>query len=860
MTLRLLVEHQHEPIAVDAKTPRFSWRYEGTTAGAQQRSFHIEVRDEAGTITWDSGIVRSADQLGVRYAGAPLSATHRYAWSLTVELDTAAGPIRIRTSTHFETALFDETDWGGARWISAPPALVTDEGSVAAAPVLSTRLHARRGLLSARLVLAAGGLVVARIDGARVSDAELTPAVTDFDRRVQYTVDDVTHLLPPGEHRIDLLLGRGFYGMSNPSPSPAWEWESAPWHDEPCVRALVLLRYADGSTEIIGSGPSWRCIRSGIVSDDLYGGETFDARVAGVETDCLEVAGPRGVLSARQHQPIRRISTHVAERITALGHGLFVADFGRVRSGWAQLSARGPAGHRITLRFGEKLTADGRPNVSDGLTYFPERFQTDVFVLAGTGEPETWRPSFTYHGFRYIEVEGWTGTAEELRDALLAELVHTDAERTGRFLCSSPSLNALHDATVDTIAINLHGIPTDTPTYEKNGWTGDGMLGTEMFLLNFDLHLLLAKWLDDIVDSIDDDGRPQIIAPSPGWGDQYKPSPTWHADLVLLPWWLHRHRGDRGVLERHWNAVERYVIAEHAASRDGIADTVLNDWCSPETGPWGGDAPDDHRVSGTAFLFLSLRTAADIARTLGRSERAVILDRLAGEVAAAFRREFFDEDAGIVRGVGDDGYRQTHNVLALAFDLLPPPDAARAIRALLRDLEDRDARLNTGVLGTKYLLRVLTRYGHGDVALKVATQPRYPGWGFWLASGATTLWEHWKPESRSRSHYFLGTTEDWLYGDVLGVRPEGAGFAEMTIAPARIAGLPWAIGRVDTPFGAVEVQVSDGDGGGSRRLQVSIPIGITAHLVLDAGETTARRTVVAGSHTLIVTGKSITFL
>jgi alpha-L-rhamnosidase len=360
--------------------------------------------------------------------------------------------------------------------------------------------------------------------------------------------------------------------------------------------------------------------------------------------------------------------------------------------------------------------------------------------------------------------------------------------------------------------------------YEKNGWTGDGMLGADMFLRNIDSGELLAKWVQDIEDTRTPDGAPLLIAPNPGWGTGR--APPWHAAYVLVPWSLYMQRGDRRVLATHAAGMAKYVEMEYARSPGGIADTDLGDWVSPETDPAGENAPEDRRVAATAYLYRMATTMVAVERVLGNEMQASRFADMAERIRDGFNRVFFDAGAGIYRGVGDRGYRQTHNLFALAFDLAPHAQRARIAAGLAADVRARGNHLDTGALGTKILLPVLTATGYGELAWKVATQTTFPGWGFWRANGATSLWEHWKLAARSHDHYFLGTIDDWLYGDVAGLRPLEPGWRKIEVHPAMTAWLDHAAADTLTPYGRAAVSWTRRNG--ELRMEVEVPVGAIA--------------------------------
>lgn len=324
----------------------------------------------------------------------------------------------------------------------------------------------------------------------------------------------------------------------------------------------------------------------------------------------------------------------------------------------------------------------------------------------------------------------------------------------------------------------------------------------------------------------------------------WTPAPTWHAALLFVPWEIYRQRGDERVLADTWADASAYLEFELSRWPDGIADTTLGDWVSPDADPAGGNAPEDTRIAATAFLIAGLDIAAKTAEVLGHDPES--WSARAARLRRRFVEEFFVADRAQVVGVGDRGDRQTHQVLALAFDLLPELHRRPVADTLARMVQENGNHLNTGALGTKYLLPQLTRYGHADTALAVALQTDYPSWGLWIESGATSLWEHWSPTARSHGHYFLGTVDDWLFGSVAGISPASAGWRDIRIEPA-VLGLSSAEAEVRTPLGPAGV--SWRREGQTIEVDVEIPIGALATVRVGEREwaVTAGRHRLAGS-------------
>jgi alpha-L-rhamnosidase len=815
---RLTVEHAATPVGVDV-APRFGWQIETEAEGVTAVRARVTVADASGEV-WRSREL-SPEGVEVEYAGPVLAPLTRYGW--TVEVDTTAGPVSARS--WFVTGVTDG-DWRGAHWIGH------DAGGPA--PIVRTEFDLPRVPERALLVVAAGGLARVRVNDVDAGLGELAPGFTDYDVTVQYRVVDVTALLRRGRNALSAELGRGFYGMA---AANTWNWETAPWHAEPCVRMLLV---ADGEP-VAATGETWRAIDGPTRYDDLYGGESFDAAfdrpghaLPGYDdsgwASAGAVEGPRGRLVNQRQQPIGIVERFAPDEVVELEPGRWVVSFPRVIAGWVELVASSPG--RIELRSGERLGEDGRPNADDDRGYYDGRFQLDEVTPSPSASPERpfrWRPRFGYKGFQHVEVTAAT------RPQLTAVLVHTLAERTGGFACSDASLTRLHELTVSTVLNNLHGLPTDTPKYEKNGWTGDGMVGAELMLANLDVHELLAKWVADIAASRHGEGAPEVIAPHGGWTMDWSPAPTWHAALVLIPQVLHRWTGDVRVLRDTWPDIRDYLRFEVDRSPGHLADTTLGDWVAPETDAGGGNPDEDSRVPATVFLIAMLDAAAEIASLLG--EPADEWRMHAAAAREAFLAEFVAPGGALVRGEGDAHYRQSHTVLALAFDVLPGELRQAAADLLDADVRARGDHLDTGALATKFLLPVLTRFGHVDTAWRVATQRTFPSWGFWLEHGATSLWEHWKLESRSRGHYFLGTLDDWLFQSVAGLAPIEPGWRRARIAPAVTHLADWAAGHVQTPFGRLSVHWRRTDAG--VELELTVPVGMSAEVELPGHTSTA---------------------
>jgi alpha-L-rhamnosidase len=729
---------------------------------------------------------------------------------------------------------FDDSAWPAARrlasWGESPWGAVAPPAPEQPAPLVRRAFTLAKPVERARLYVAGAAYADVHLNGRRVSDHVMDPGFTRYDERVEYVTHDVTEQLRRGENVLGAELGRGFFGMTTPN---VWNWHTVPWHGD--QRALLQLEvtHPDGTRTTVASSDGWSWHESPTRFDSQYGGESYDARLAqdgwdapGFDADgwapAVELPAPAGRLVAQEHQPMKVMETLRPVRVTNPKPGVHVFALPRNIAGWARLRVHGPEGTALTLRYGEKLNADGTVQSSNNLV--TGRFQTDTYTLRGASGTETWEPRFAYKGFQYVQVTGWPGTPTV--DDLDGRLVHSDIDGRGEFASDQPLFATVRDLTLKTVLNNWHGIPTDTPMYEKNGWTGDAQLMTETYLFELDAQRLLVKWLDDIRDSVDANGRPPAIAPDGGWGQgSYGAAPPWNAAYVLIPWWLYEYRGDQRVLADHYAAMRRFIDWEIARSPDGIHTSFLGDYLAPG---YGGNPAEDLALAGTAYAYEMVATMAKAAGVLGREADAERYRTEAARIRDAFNARYLDTGRGIYRTDRDPGYRQTHSVLALAFGMVPAEHEQAVVDNLVADVRARGDHLNTGALGTKYLLPVLTEHGHGDLAYAVATQRTYPSWGYWVDNGATSLWERWDLNARSRDHAFLGgAIEDWFFKDLAGIRPLQPGFAAFEVRPEPVGDLGQASAATETPYGrAATAWRRDADG--SLHLRVQVPAGSRA--------------------------------
>lgn len=716
-----------------------------------------------------------------------------------------------------------------ARWISAA-------GADPQHPLLRTAFEVSGEVSGARLVVSGLGVFHAHLNGSPVSDTELEPGQTNFSRTALLCSYDVTSLVTPGPNALGIEVGRGFYAMDQEN---VWNWHRPPWRDSLRAIAELHLTHADGRTEIVETSSSWKASCGPVTRDSMYGGEDYDASLepgdwTRAEFDdsgwapCVEVDFPDGApeLRPQTHEPVRVVETF-APIWTRLDDRRWVADFGSVLAGFCRYLWSGSGAIEFTAAHGEKLNADG--SVFHESAHVTGPFQVDAVRF--DADRRTFQPRFSYKGFRYVEVDldRDASTGERVESdgpvglTLTGLRITSDVPRHGSFACSDPYLTRFHEVMVRTLDNNLVHIPTDTPTYEKNGWTGDAQTAIPAILTTYDAERFLAKWLDDIGESQLPTGRLPVIAPTSGWGaSRGWLAPEWTTVYPYLLDELVTEYGRADLVDRHLDpalASLDWHLGELDA--DGLVNSDLGDYLSP-----GGftRAPEDRRLTASLFLTEGLRAAARVCRRAGRHDEAVRRDDRASALVTAVNATFLTEHG---YRTSETEYRQTSNILPLALGAVPADRVQLVVDSLVADIHARDVHHHVGHIGARYLMQALSRHGHAGLALRVLRRDSPPGWKPWLDAGNSTWMEMWA-DPRSRSHYFMGTPAIWLYEDLAGLRRGPDGWQTFTVRPRLDTDVTWVRFTRGTRFGPVEIDWDTVRG----TLRLTVPPGCAATVEL----------------------------
>jgi alpha-L-rhamnosidase len=838
----LRTEYLVNPLGIDEPRPRLSWLLEAGSErrGVTQRAYQILVASDPDQLAretgdlWDTGKVASTDTAQIVYGGTALVA-RQAAWWMVRVWDGDDTVTAWSEAANWERGLAKFTDWK-ANWIAMPHLSVDDE--IAEARELDALLpvpHFRRTftvagtVARARLYATARGVYEARLNGEKVGDHQLAPGWTDYSKRVQVQTHDVTNAIRQGENVLGALVGTGWY-----SGYVGFEPGARHYGTTPQLLAQLHIDYADGTSEIVATDGTWRAVTGPIRYSDFLMGEYYDATrdLPGWDAPGFDARAWGGVgvqnknatpLICEPSEPVRAQDEIVPVGVTEPKPGVFIFDLGQNIAGWVRLTAEGPAGTVITLRFAEILNPDGtlyRTNLRSARA-------TDTWVLRGEGT-ETFEPRFTWHGFRYVEISGYPGVPSS--EAVTGVFVGSDTRAVGAFTCSDDLVNQLQRNIVWGQRGNFLSIPTDCPQRdERLGWLGDAQVFAGTAVGNMDVAAFFTKWMQDVADGQSEAGAFPDVAPR--LVDLSDGAPAWGDCGVIVPWTLWRTYGDTRIVEKHWAAMERWMDWLLNANLDLLwkhnRNNDFGDWLSI-----GANTPKE--LIGTAYFAYDAHLMAQMAAAIGREHDAGRYRRLHEDIAAAFCAAHVDEDGTI------EGETQSAYCLALHFGLLPPALREKAAARLVANIEAKGGHLSTGFVGVSYLCHVLTNNGYPEVAYRLLHNETFPSWKYSILHGATTIWERWDgwteeggfqdPGMNSFNHYSLGSVGEWLRRTVAGIEtaPDAPGYGHLRIRPVLDDSLSFAEGRYDSIRGTIRSRWErSGDG---ISIAVTIPANVSAEV------------------------------
>ena len=822
---RLRVENHLSPIGVDALCPRFSWEASQTPDNWLQSAWEIQVQNEFG-MQWESGQVPGGDSIQISYGGFPLTPQTVYRWRVRV-FDQNGRASGWSQEAYFETGLMN-MPWQGC-WITTG----LNSGVLQPVAMIRAGFQLEEQPVRARLYVTALGIYTGSLNGQPVSMDCFTPGWTCFSQRVQYQVYDTTELIQTGENVLGFQLNEGWFSGKI---TRRWNGGLSPEDLPPALRAELHLWFANGSKTVIPSSSRWRTSQCGPIRfADFYDGETFDARLILPDWDrsvyddsdwdtARESSDYDHVrIEAQTGTAVRRAEVRRIEKITHPTPDQTVLDFGQNLCGRERFHIKLSRDRRLHIRHAEMLNPDG--------SVYPanlRRARAET-VLIGNGCTLQYEPTFTYYGFRYIQLD----IPDIDPDDFEVVVIHSAMERTGFFECSNEMINRLFLNALWGQKGNYIDVPMDCPQRdERLGWTGDTQVFCHAASYNYDIERFFEKWLCDLELSCNSEGAYPIIAPY-NFSRNCPPPETftsagWSDAGIICPWIIYQMYGNRRILKRHYPAMKRSLCYQEKHSDQLIRnDSPLGDWLNI-------NAPTSPELISTAFFGWSALLFSKIAAALGKSHDAAWSLRLHEAIRTAYQKRFLTPDGELREQT------QTAALLTLQFDLAPADARQKIAEALIHDITVKhDNHLSTGFLGTPYLADVLTETGYLEEAYALLQQTTYPSWLYPVTLGATTIWERWNswtPEQgfadasmNSFNHYAYGAIIAWFYHTISGIRPLLPGFKHFQVAPHPGGTLRSARAVFHSPYG--EIESNWWYEGEFLRLEVVVPPNTTAEIV-----------------------------
>jgi len=826
--LELKCEYASSPLGVDVAQPRLSWVLQSSQRGQMQSAYQILVASSEEKLQanvgdkWDSGKVGSDRSVNIAYQGKALASRERCWWKVRV-WDKDGKASEYSKPAMFEMGLLKQNDWRG-EWIGAGGKEGKATGAAtSSAPLLRKEFAVVKKVERATAFVSGLGWYELYVNGRKVGDHVLDPATSDYHKRTLYVAYDVTDRLHQGANAVGVMLGNGWY--CDPARKK--------YGDSPRLLLQMHVEFTDGTSMNVKTDQTWKTVSGPITRNDLYGGETYDARLekpgwtsAGYD-DAGWVAAeikdsPGGKLQSQLMPPIKVNQTIKPVKFTNPKPGVYVYDMGQLFGGWARLRVKGPKGTKVTIKYSARIFKDS--GLVDKRRH-PAPQETDHYILKGDPQGEVYEPRFTYHPVRFVQIEGYPGKLT--REDLDGRVVYSAVDMSGDFECSDPLLNRIHQNVVWTLTNELFGIPLDCLHREHWAWTDPATVAGTLYPRKH-MPLFWTKWLDDIADAQLPSGAVPDVTPSyPG----SRSDPAWGGNYPILVWYLHQYYADNRILEQHYAGMKKWIdylssIADnHLITKGHYGDHMLPGESPGKEEFISSETP--RPLVWTGYYCRGAAIVSQAARLLGKKDDAERYARLAEQIKIAMNNKWLDKETNQY-ATGS----QTANLFPLTLGIVPEANQEGVLTNVIRDIvQRRGGHLRTGNTGTTCMIDTLTARGHGKVMYQVATKPTYPGWGYMVKQGATTIWEVWGLANGAESMIMWATIDEFFYRDLAGIPgPDyhgpgytAPGFRQMHIRPHVLGGLKHARASIRTVRG----MVSSGwkKSGNSLVLEVTLPPG-----------------------------------
>ena len=812
MVTSLKCDYHVNPVGIDILQPRLSWQIVAGENNFIQQAYEIRVAETLADLTggrklvWSTGKANSASSVNVVYEGPAAKTMQRLWWQVRI-WDGKNKATAWSAPAYWEMGLLGEGDWK-ASWIRFGKELDNKESRPA--QFFRKEFSLTKKVKSARVYVTALGLYELRLNGKKVAADLFTPGWTSYKNRIQYQTYDVTTLLGQ-KNSIGAVVGDGWF-----RGNIGFSGQRSYYGEKSALLAQLVINYADGTSETIASGSDWKATTGPILKSDIYNGETYDARM---ELGGWDQAGyadsnwtnaevynyPMSKLIAPQGVPVQAIEEIKPVKLIKTPKGEMVLDMGQNMVGVVRLKVKGNAGEKIVIKFAEVLDKAGN--------FYTDNLRaakcTDTYILKG-GAEEIYQPLFTFHGFRFVKLEGLAN--EPTLDQIMGVVIHSAMTPTGTFACSDALINQLQHNIQWGQKGNFVDVPTDCPQRdERLGWTGDAQVFAPTAAFNFDVAGFYTKWMKDFTADQLETGRMPHVIPDVLKGDGG--ATAWADASIIVPWTVYQVYGDKRILAEQYNTMRAWVEYMHKRAGDKnlwTGDPHFGDWLAfaSNRSDYPG-ATTEKDLIATAYYAHSSKLLSQIAAIIGNNEDAKYYSNLSEAVKKAFIDEFVTKNGRVV------SHTQTGYCLALAFDLLPENLRKNAADFLSADVQ-KMGHLTTGFVGTPLLCKTLAATGHENQAFFLLKLKKYPSWLYPVTQGATTIWERWdgqKPDGsfqdvgmNSFNHYAYGAIGEWLYKYVAGVDidPENPGYKHILLYPHPGGQLTRASAELNSMYGPVK--------------------------------------------------------
>jgi len=783
--INLKSEFAANPIGLNPSVPRLSWEINNDKFNSYQYAYQIFISKDSNSllknenIIWDSKKVISNQTQGI-LPDIKIEPNTRYYWRVRY-WDNNNIRKQFSKIAFFETGM--ESVWKGD-WI-------TDEfdKEYLSAPIFRKEFEVLEKIKFATAHICGLGYYELYLNGDKVGNHILDPGFTRYDKKALAVSYDISNYLSDSTvNTIGVMLGNGWFNIQSHA---VWNFHKADWRSRPSFIMNILVEYESGKTTWIVSDSTWKTSIGPITFNNLYSGEYYDARkdkknwnTTGYDDSKWKnttiIGSPTEKIINQINPPIRIRETIRPVNYKMIGVNRYVFDFGKNIAGICKLTCEGMTGTKVKMKHGEKLYPDGSVNLSN-IDYFfnpqhqAEDFQTDMYILKGDGI-ETYMPRFTYHGFQYVEVFSDKPISLDA-NSLEAVAINTDLKSIGSFESSNPILDKIYKATQNSYLGNLHGIPTDCPTREKNGWTGDAHVAMEFGLLNYDAITFYEKWIRDIFDAQKESGVIPDIVPTGGWGYPGG-NPFWDLALFLMPYELMMYSGDSTIAKESYEYQKKYLKFIQSKTKDYLLNFGLWDWSYYKT-----NTPVE--FTSSVCYFLMAKHIAISAGLFNAKNELEKYHQLAEKIRNSINEKYYNYNNNTYANSS-----QTAQAFALWAGVVPDGDEKKVAAVLAEKITQNNYFLDFGLIGSKTVLNVLSDFGYHEIAYKMVVKEEPPSWGWWIVEkNATTLWETWKEDgSASLNHVFLGEVSAWMTKHLGGINydSEFPGFKIFLIKPKLI--------------------------------------------------------------------------